>query len=65
MLTPIAYFNQNNPDYYKSDYWRQEFDWHCESVRVIINNEVYLGKLVYGKERNRSMKSKLRIKVPK
>ncbi|MBP3854267.1 MAG: recombinase family protein [Ruminiclostridium sp.] len=46
VLTPIAYFNQNNPDYYKSDYWRQEFDWHCESVRVIINNEVYLGKLV-------------------
>ena len=65
VLTPIAYFNQNNPDYYKSDYWRQEFDWHCESVRVIINNEVYLGKLVYGKERNRSMKSKRRIKVPK
>ncbi|HBI52508.1 MAG TPA: hypothetical protein DDX72_06965, partial [Ruminococcaceae bacterium] len=47
VLTPITYFNQNNPDYYKSDYWRQEFDWHCESVRVIINNEVYLGKLVY------------------
>ena len=65
VLTPIAYFNIHNLDYFKSDYWRQEFDWHCESVRVIINNEVYLGNLVYGKERNRSMKSKRRIKVPK
>ena len=65
VLTPIAYFNLHNPDYFKSDYWRQEFDWHCESVRVILNNEVYLGKLVYGKEQNRSMKSKKRIKNPK
>ena len=24
LLTPIAYFNQHNPDYYKSDYWRQD-----------------------------------------
>lgn len=49
VLTPIAYFNLHNPDYFKSDYWRKEFDWHVTSIRVILNNEVYLGKLVYGK----------------
>ena len=58
VLTPIAYFNLNNPDYFKSDYWRKEFDWHVTSIRAILNNEVYLGKLVYGKQRNKSMKSK-------
>ena len=65
VLTPIAYFNIHNPDYFKSDYWRQEFDWHCESVRVMLNNEVYLGKLVYGKQRNKSMKSKNKVKNPR
>ena len=50
VLTPIAYFNLNNPDYFKSDYWRKEFDWHVTSIRAILNNEVYLGKLVYGKQ---------------
>jgi len=32
ILNPQAYFNQNNPDYYKNDYWRQPFDWHATSV---------------------------------
>ena len=41
VLNPQAYFNQNNPDYYKnSDYWRKPFDWHATSVRVILNNPV-------------------------
>jgi recombinase len=65
VLTPIAYFNLNNPDYFKSDYWRKEFDWHVTSIRAILNNEVYLGKLVYGKQRNKSMKSKEKIRNPK
>lgn len=63
--TPIAYFNLNNPDYFKSDYWRKEFDWHVTSIRAILNNEVYLGKLVYGKQRNKSMKSKEKVRNPK
>lgn len=62
VLTPIAYFNLHNPDYFKSDYWRKEFDWHVTSIRAILENEVYLGKLVYGKKRNKSMKSKLKVK---
>lgn len=65
VLTPIAYFNLNNPDYFKSDYWRKEFDWHITSIRAILNNEVYLGKLVYGKQRNKSMKSKEKVRNPK
>ena len=65
VLTPIAYFNLNNPDYFKSDYWRKEFDWHVTSIRAILNNEVYLGKLVYGKQRNNSMKSKEKVRNPK
>lgn len=65
VLTPIAYFNLNNPDYFKSDYWRKEFDWHVTSIRAILNNEVYLGKLVYGKQRNKSMKSKEKVRKPK
>ncbi len=65
VLTPIAYFNLNNPDYFKSDYWRKEFDWHVTSIRATLNNEVYLGKLVYGKQRNKSMKSKEKVRNPK
>ena len=65
VLTPIAYFNLNNPDYFKSDYWRKEFDWHVTSIRAILHNEVYLGKLVYGKQRNKSMKSKEKVRNPK
>lgn len=65
VLTPIAYFNQHNPDYFKSDYWRKEFDWHVTSIRAILENEVYLGHLVYGKRRNKSIKSKEKVKNPK
>lgn len=65
ILTPIAYFNLNNPEYFKSDYWRKEFDWHVTSIRAILNNEVYLGNLVYGKKRNKSMKSKEKVSNPK
>ena len=35
VLTPIAYFNLHNPDYFKSDYWRKEFDWHVTSTRLL------------------------------
>lgn len=64
-MNPIAYFNQNNPDYFKSDYWRREFDWHVTSIKSILSNEVYLGHLVYRKRRSKSMKSKERVKTPK
>ena len=54
ILNPQAYFNQNNPDYYKnSDYWRKPFDWHATSIRAILNNPVYLGKVVFGRRKTK------------
>lgn len=61
VLNPQAYFNKNNPDYYKSDYWRQDFDWHATSIRAILNNPVYLGQTTFGrtKVKGRSKKKKI------
>ena len=64
ILNPQAYFNDNNPDYYKSEYWRKPFDWHATSIRVILNNEVYLGKLVFGKTKSKGVYQKKRIPAP-
>ena len=64
ILNPQAYFNQNNPDYYKSDYWRKPFDWHATSIRVILSNRVYLGELVFGKSKSKGFYTKKRVSVP-
>lgn len=65
VLNPQAYFNQNNPDYYKnSDYWRKPYDWHATSIRVILNNPVYLGKVVYGRSKTKGFFDKRREDVP-
>lgn len=64
ILNPQAYFNQNNPDYYKSDYWRKPFDWHATSVRVILSNPIYLGKTVFGRTENKGFYQKKRIAKP-
>lgn len=62
VLNPQAYFNQNNPDYYKnSDYWRQPYDWHVTSIRVILNNPVYLGKTVFGRTKTKGFFDKTRV----
>lgn len=62
ILNPQAYCNQNNPDYYKhSDYWRKPFDWHATSVRAILNNPVYLGKLTFGKTKTKGFFDKRRV----
>ncbi len=63
-LNPIAYFNQNNPDYYKADYWRKPYDWHITSIRCILSNMVYLGHTVYGKQRVKIMSTSKKVKVP-
>ena len=66
VLNPQAYFNQNNPDYYKnSDYWRKPFDWHATSVRVILNNPVYLGNVVFGRTKTKGFFDKQRIEADK
>ncbi|OUO43283.1 recombinase family protein [Flavonifractor sp. An306] len=64
VLNPQAYFNQNNPDYYKnSDYWRKPFDWHATSVRAILNNPVYLGKVVFGRSKTKGFFDKRRVEA--
>lgn len=61
ILNPQAYFNKNNPDYYKSDYWRQNFDWHATSIRVILNNPVYLGQTTFGRTKVKGKTKKKKI----
>ena len=64
ILNPQAYFNQNNPDYYKnSDYWRKPFDWHATSIRAILNNPVYLGKVVFGRSKTKGFFDKRRVET--
>ena len=64
VLNPQAYFNQNNPDYYKhSDYWRKPFDWHATSIRAILNNPVYLGKVVFGRSKTKGFFDKRRVEA--
>jgi len=64
ILNPQAYFNQNNPDYYKSEYWRKPFDWYATSVRVILSNRIYLGQLVFGKTKCKGFYNKKRVPAP-
>jgi len=64
ILNPQAYFNQNNPDFYQSDYWKQPFDWHTTSVRALLNNMAYLGHIVFGKERIMTINAKNGTKMP-
>lgn len=61
ILNPQAYFNKNNPDYYKSDYWRQDFDWHATSIRAILNNPVYLGNTVFGRSKVKGRVKKTKV----
>ena len=63
VLNPQAYFNQNNPDFYQSDYWRQPFDWHATSIRVILSNQVYVGDMVFGKTTTKGFYDKTRVKT--
>ena len=63
VLNPQAYFNKNNPEYYKSDYWRQDFDWHATSVRTILDNPVYLGQTTFGRTKVKGRTKKKKVAV--
>lgn len=63
VLNPQAYFNKNNPDYYKSDYWRQDFDWHVTSIRALLNNPVYLGQTTFGRTKVKGRVKKTKVAV--
>ena len=64
VLNPIAYFNQNNPDYYKSEYWKKQYQWHVTSIQKILENQVYLGCVVHGRVGTKGIKGR-RIRKPK
>jgi site-specific DNA recombinase len=61
VLNPIAYFNKNNPDYYKSDYWKKKSQWHVTSIQKILENQAYLGCVVHGRVGTKGIKGR-RIK---
>ena len=58
IMTPSAYQARNSNREYK----KNPYDWNLGSVRAIINNETYLGKLVSGKRSVMSFKNKRVIK---
>ena len=65
-LNPSAYTNQIMPCHYKTEYWRDNpHDWHVTSLKVILENEVYLGHMVQSKRRKVSHKSDKIVKNPK
>ena len=42
---------------------KDEYDWHHDTIRVILNNEVYLGTFISGKRRKPSPFDKYVVKV--
>jgi site-specific DNA recombinase len=60
ILKPTSYQNLINK--HESD--RKPYDWNLTSVRVILNNPVYLGNMAQSKKRKVSFKEDRVIKVP-
>lgn len=65
ILNPTAYTNIKDPEHHAgSDYWKQPHDWHSSSVKTILHNPTYLGKIVSGRRTTRSFKDKQIIHQP-
>lgn len=64
VLNPTAYNNIKFPTHHKSEYWRQPHDWHESSIKTILNNPTYLGKVVSGRRRKPSFRSKEIVAMP-
>lgn len=58
VLNPHSYNNIKYPTFHKSEYWQQPHDWHASSIKAILKNPTYLGKIVSGRRRSLSYKSK-------
>jgi DNA invertase Pin-like site-specific DNA recombinase len=63
-LTPAAYLHRKNPKYFE-DYFRDKkqedyYAWSVTAVTRILKDEVYLGKIIHGKEISLSYKTKER-----
>ena len=64
-LNPNAYVNLKNPEHHaKSDYWKAPHDWHATSIKTMLHNPTYLGKVVSGRRTTRSFKDKQIIHRP-
>lgn len=61
---PTAYNNIKFPTHHKSEYWRQPHDWHESSIKTILTNPTYLGKIVSGRRRKPSFRSKEIVAMP-
>lgn len=61
---PTAYNNEKFPDHHKSEYWKQPHDWHPSSIKTILTNPTYLGKIVAGRRRVMSFKTKEIVTMP-
>ena len=64
-MNPNAYVNTKDPEHHvKSDYWKNPHDWHATSIKTLLHNPTYLGKIVSGRRRSKSFKCKEIISVP-
>ena len=62
---PNAYINQKSPEHHsRSDYWKEPHDWHPTSIKTMLHNPAYLGKIVSGRRKTRSFKDKQIIRIP-
>lgn len=64
VMNPTAYNNIKFPTLHKSEYWRQPHDWHPSSIKTILTNPTYLGKIVSGRRRVKSFKDREILKMP-
>lgn len=64
ILTPAAYLHRKTPKYYER-YFRDKkpedyYAWSVTAVTRILKNEIYLGRIIHGKEVSLSYKTKER-----
>ena len=63
--SPMTYFVQNNPGYYKGDVpFQMTHIWNLTTVRSILHNQVYIGKVVHGRKRTKTVSSTKMVKRP-
>jgi len=62
---PNAYINAKDPEHHaRSGYWKEPHDWHATSIKTMLHNPTYLGKIVSGRRTTRSFKDKQVIHMP-
>ena len=64
ILTPQSYLVTKNPDYFKKKDFIPHCQWNNKTVQVILNNQIYLGNVIYGKKRSKKIRSKVQLVRP-